>query len=49
MSGAEIDVDTSAKTVTVEHDERVRREELVAALDRAGFPASRDFASRERS
>ncbi len=35
-----VDVDTSAKTVRIEHDERVQRAELIAALDRAGFPAA---------
>ncbi len=36
----QVDVDTAAKTVTVKHTERVPRQEIVAALDRAGFPAS---------
>ncbi len=36
----QVDVDTSAKTVTVKHDERAPRQEIIAALDRAGFPAS---------
>lgn len=37
---SQVDVDTSAKTVTVKHTERAPRQEIIAALDRAGFPAS---------
>lgn len=37
---AHVDVDTTAKTVTVKHSEEVRREDIITALDRAGFPAS---------
>ncbi len=37
---SQVDLNTSAKTVTVKHTERVPRQEIVAALDRAGLPAS---------
>ncbi len=37
---SEVNVDTTSKTVTVKHDERVVRERIVAALERAGFPTS---------
>lgn len=37
---SQVDVDTSAKTVTVKHTEQAPRQEIIAALDRAGFPAS---------
>lgn len=35
----EVDVDVSTKQVKVEHDESVSREEIVSALDRAGYSA----------
>lgn len=37
---SQVEVDTAAKTVSVKHTERVPRQEIIAALDRAGFPAS---------
>lgn len=36
---AEVDVDVAAKKVKVEHSESVSREEIVNALDRAGYSA----------
>jgi copper chaperone len=33
-------VDVPTRTVTVEHDARVTRDEIAGALDRAGFPAA---------
>jgi len=33
-----IDVDVAAKEVTVEHGNLLTREEIAAALDKAGFP-----------
>lgn len=36
----QVDVDTATKIVTVKHDEQVPRQQIIAALDRAGFPAS---------
>jgi len=35
------DVDTAAKTVLIEHTEQVPPQEIIAALERADFPASR--------
>jgi copper chaperone CopZ len=37
---SQVDVDTTAKTVKVKHTGEVQREEIITALDRAGFPAS---------
>ncbi len=37
---SQVDIDTTDKTVTVKHTEQVLRQEIVATLDRAGFPAS---------
>lgn len=37
---SQVVVNTVTKTVTVEHDERLEREEIVEVLERAGFPAS---------
>lgn len=34
---AEVEVDVATKQVRVEHSESVSREEIVGALDRAGF------------
>ena len=36
----QVDVDISFKTVTVNHDEQLTRDDLVKAIDRAGFSAS---------
>ena len=36
----QVDVDISSKTVTVKHDEHLTRDEIVKAIDRAGFSAS---------
>ncbi len=36
----QVDVDISSKTVTVNHDEQLTRDDLVKAIDRAGFSAS---------
>ena len=36
---AEVDVDVATKKVKVEHSESVSREEIVNALDRAGYSA----------
>jgi Copper chaperone len=36
----QVDVDVERKTVKVEHGAEVEREEIIATLDRAGFPAS---------
>ncbi|MBA4125091.1 MAG: heavy-metal-associated domain-containing protein [Acidobacteria bacterium] len=38
LSGvAQVDVDVATKTVKVEHSEAASRDEIIAALDRAGF------------
>lgn len=37
---SEVSVDTTSKTVTINHDERVPHEKIVSVLERAGFPAS---------
>lgn len=37
---AEVDVDIETKAVTINHDEKVSRENIVDALDRAGYTAS---------
>ncbi len=37
---SQVEVDTAAKTVSVKHTDQVPRNEIVATLDRAGFPAS---------
>ncbi|MBA3693824.1 MAG: heavy-metal-associated domain-containing protein [Acidobacteria bacterium] len=38
LSGvAQVDVDMATKTVKVEHSEAASRDEIIAALDRAGF------------
>lgn len=34
---AEVEVDVAAKQVTVNHEERVSREQIIDALDRAGY------------
>ncbi len=34
---AQVDVDVATKTVKVEHSEAASRDEIIAALDRAGF------------
>ena len=36
----EVEVDVPTKKVTVNHDERVSREKIVEALDRAGYSAA---------
>ncbi len=36
----QVDVDINAKTLTVNHDEQLTRDDLVKAIDRAGFSAS---------
>ena len=36
----QVDVDINAKTVTVKHDEQLTRDDLVKAIDHAGFSAS---------
>lgn len=35
-----VDVDINSKIVTVKHDERLTRDEIVKLIDRAGFSAS---------
>jgi len=35
-----VNVDIATKTVTVQHDDGLPREEIIKRLDRAGFPAS---------
>ncbi len=35
-----VDVDVTAKTVTVKHDEQVERKTIINALADAGFPAA---------
>ncbi len=38
LSGvAQVDVDVATKTVKVEHSEAASRDEIIAALDRAGY------------
>lgn len=37
---SQVEVDTTTKTVTVEHDERLEREGIIEVLEEAGFPAS---------
>lgn len=34
-----VDVDVETKAVTIAHDEKVSREEIIATLDKAGFSA----------
>lgn len=46
---AHVDVDTTAKTVTVKHAARVERVTIINALEGAGFPVARDSRTRERS
>lgn len=36
---AQVDVDVATKTVKVEHSEAASRDEIIAALDRAGYSA----------
>ena len=35
----EVDVDVETKAVTVAHESQVSREQIIATLDKAGFPA----------
>ena len=37
---SEVAVETDTKIVTIEHDQRITREELIEELDQAGFPAA---------
>lgn len=37
---SEVAVETDTKIVTVEHDQRITRDDLIGALDEAGFPAA---------
>lgn len=36
----QVDIDIATKTVTVQHDKGLPREEIVKVLDRVGFPTS---------
>lgn len=40
VDAVDVDVDVQAKTVAVEHEPRISRESLEAALEKAGFPAA---------